>query len=73
LGGLDFLFTLQQEQLLTEKQIDSYKNLEKMFLNSFENRRVLVKDNSLFTGVGGISYYLTRKTNNRKSILSFCY
>lgn len=72
-GILDFLLTLKQNNILTLKYENKFNNLECDVFNTFNEKKVLVKDISLFTGVSGIQYYINRKQQNKNSILSLCF
>lgn len=72
-GILDFLLTLKQNNILTLKYENMFNNLEQDVFNTFNEKKILVKDISLFTGVSGIQYYINRKQQNKNSILSLCF
>ncbi|EOU1992381.1 DUF4135 domain-containing protein [Clostridium perfringens] len=72
-GILDFLLTLQQNNLLNDEFKLKFKKLEEDVFTTLDKKSILIKDISLFTGISGIQYYYNRKKENRKSILSLCY
>jgi len=53
--------------------IRKYYELERYAYRYLDEHDVLSKDISLFTGLGGISYYLNRKESDIKSVLMFGY
>lgn len=72
-GVLDFLLTLRKEEKLASDMIGKYHELEKYAYKYLDEHDVLSKDISLFTGLGGISYYINRKESDIKSVLMFGY
>lgn len=72
-GILDFLFTLQNEGLLDKEWNLEYRRFEQYVFDNLENKELLKKDISLFTGIAGILYYLNRKNSCSKSVLTFAF
>ncbi|QTJ49850.1 DUF4135 domain-containing protein [Dolosigranulum pigrum] len=72
-GVLDFLLTVKREGKLSSDMIRKYYELERYAYRYLDEHDVLSKDISLFTGLGGISYYLNRKESDIKSVLMFGY
>lgn len=70
---LDFLLTVKREGKLSSDMIRKYYELERYAYRYLDEHDVLSKDISLFTGLGGISYYLNRKESDIKSVLMFGY